>query len=775
MFQAHKISSLIITGLVFLLPLFFIPGGALDMDVAKSSLTALAVIVAVLVFIFEVWRKGEFSIPWSLVLVVAILLPIVYFLSAFLSVPSSLSLFGYGLEVGTFGFMLLGSVLLLLSSVIFTDSSKTIKALVAFFASFSLIAIFATVKIFYPDFLALGNFSGNTANPIGRWTDLATAMGLLSVFSILVIEMIPMKKSMRLLSYAVFALSTALLVVLNFTTAFIFTLVASAIIFVYFSIVEKNFFSATSPLSDTSRHPGLKTTFLPILLGVVSIIFLINPSVSSTQGSLSDMVSRTLNVSNTEVRPSFSATLSISRAALSQNTQNILLGSGPNTFSHDWLTYKPQEVNATPFWGVAFPFGIGFIPTQVVSIGVLGMVLWLAFFILLVILGVRALSRAPESRVLRFALVSSFVIVLYLWTASFLYPPSTAILILSFIFSGLFIATAREVGAVSSRNVALSRTVTSNFISTLLVLVVAFGSVVLGFVVCEKTLSSFHFNKALALSNVSGTSLETIEGSLNNAVKFAPADIHYVALSRINLAKAQNVAVSTTGTPEENRALFEDAISKSIAAAREAVTINPEGYQNWIALGAVYSVLVPAPLSVSGAYENATFAYAEASKKNPLNPEIPLFLARLELSRGEVEAARSLIRQSLVLKEDYADAHLMLAQLEVQQNNIAGAIASAERLAVIVPNNPAIYFELGLLKYSNKDYLGAGGAFVSALTLVPDYANAKYYLGLSLARLGRLDEAQRQFESLLATNPDNAEVQSIILELKAGKVSFLNK
>jgi len=209
-------------------------------------------------------------------------------------------------------------------------------------------------------------------------------------------------------------------------------------------------------------------------------------------------------------------------------------------------------------------------------------------------------------------------------------------------------------------------------------------------------------------------------------------------------------------------------LRKSIEAARLAVSANPAGYQNWVSLGMIYSALVPEPLSVAGSYENAFFAYSEASKRNPNNPELPLFIARLEFNRGNVEGARSFIRRSIALKEDYADAYLLLAQLEVQAGDTAGAIVSAERLALLMPNNPGIYFELGLLKYSNGDFVGAAKAFTLALVSAPDYANAKYYLGLTLLELSQLDEARAQFEALLVTNPDSEEVKAVLESLNNG-------
>lgn len=775
--QTYKTSVLIILSLLFLLPIFFIPGGALNLDISKSALLLLGVIAAVLVSLLEIWRAEKLDMPWHPLILIAALLPLVYLLSALLSTPSSLSLLGYNLEVDTFGFILLGVSLMILSATIFKDTIRVLQALVAFLISISVVTVFMVVKILSHAWAGQaggipvwGIFFGNTANPVGRWTDLAVVFGLLSVVLILGLGMIPMKKSIRLLSYGIFGLSTALLLILNFSTAFILTLGTSVFLSLYFSRIEKHFFHTAPTLPQASAPFILRPIFLPIVLGVVSLLFLINPTVSSTHGTLGNVVTNIFQLENVDVRPSFSATLDISKAVLSQVT---LLGSGPNTFGRDWLIYKPASINTTPFWAVAFPFGAGFIPTQIATTGILGSALWLAFFILLVLTGIKALSRIPESRAERFALISTLLVTLFLWTSSFLYTPSLTVLVLAFLFSGFFVAASRRTGIIPSRVTNLKESPQTRFGSIFFLAVITLGTLFLGWAGLERTVSAFYFQKAVNLSNTAGASLTEIENELNKALKFSPLDTYYIALSRINLAKAQ-VATNSTSTAKENQAIFEGALRKSIETARAAISVNPNGYQNWVSLGAIYSALVPAPLSVDGAYENARFAYSEALKRNPTNPELPLLSAQLELNKGNVEAARSFIRSSLALKEDYADAYLMLARLEIGDNNIAGAITSTERLALLVPNNAGLYFELGLLKYSNKDYLGAIQALTLSLSVTPDYANAKYYLGLALAQLGRLEEAQTQFEALAQSNPDSEELEKILEELRAGKKTFLD-
>lgn len=368
----------------------------------------------------------------------------------------------------------------------------------------------------------------------------------------------------------------------------------------------------------------------------------------------------------------------------------------------------------------------------------------------------------PESRDERFVLIATLLLTVLLWFSSFLYTPSITLLILTFLFTGIFVAIGVKTGIVSVRVINLNQTPQIRFVSTTLIVVVTLGALFLGWAGFNRTVSAFYFKKAVDLSNTADVSLTEIESKLDSAIKFSPVDKYYAALSRVNFAQAQAAASATTGVREENKAIFEKALRNSISAAKLAVSLNPAGYNNWVALGVIYSALVSPPLSVEGAYENAQFAYSEARLRNPANPELPLLLAMLELNRGDKETARSFIRKSIVLKEDYANAYFLLAQLEVQAGNTAGAIASVERLAVLMPNNPGLYFELGLLKHSNKDYHGAVEALNLALASAPDYANAKYYLGLTLVQLGRLDEAQTQFEALLLTNPDSGEVRAAL-------------
>src|SRR3989344_4825296 len=753
--QSHGFSFWIIAGLIFLLPIFFIPGGALSLGVAKSALLIFASALATLVFVVESWQEGKIIMPKHPIILMIAALPAVYFLSALLATPASLSLFGYNFEAGTFGFMLLIAALLVLASLLTSLTSRALRVLAAFFISFAILAVLVVINVLFGPSTLLG--ASKMGNPLGNFTDLSVAFGLLSAFSALVIGTLPTRGLARFILYTVFLLSTALLVVVGFSTGFALALVASVSIILYFSIIDK---------VDRESKGGKGRMWMPIILGVVSLVFLINPNVSADK-TLSNLVSGYFGIQNTDVRPSFSATLGISKAVLSQTA---LLGSGPNTFGSDWLIYRPRGLNETPFWGVTFPFGAGFLPTQIATTGILGSALWFVFFIVLIVLGARALGRTPESRAERFSLTATLLISIYLWAASFFYAPSAAMIVLASVFTGIFIALLRETGIISTYVLDIRRSSQVYLGSAVILTLVVLGAAAIGWTGYQKTFAAYHFNRAVRLSNVEGTPFSDIETSLVKAINLSPADVYFVALSRLNFVRAQIVANSTTGTPEENRAVFDESIRRPIEAARLAVDANPAGFENWVAFGTIYAALTPEPLAVEGAYENALFAYNEAARRNPANPELPLLLSRLELNKGNADAARSYIRKAIALQQDYADAYLMLAQLEVSAGNTAAAIASAENLAILVPDNPGIHFELGLLKFSSKDYKGASESLGRALALSPDYANARYYLGLSLANLGHFAEAQAQLESLEVSNPENADLKAALEAVKKNKV-----
>lgn len=757
MFNYHKISLVAVLATIFLLPLFFIPGGAIDSLNAKAFLIVIGASFAGLLVLWQVFKEGKIVLPKHYLIIAAAFLPLVYLLSALLATPSSLSLLGYNLEVGTFGSIFIGFILLGVSAVVFSEPTRSLQVVVVLFSALSLLALFAAIKVLSGgNWLVWGNFFGNMGNPLGAWTDLAMAMGLLAVLGVLAVGMLPVRGALRALIYSVTALSTILLVVIHFRSAFFVTLLASILLGLFFYKIENNKQAGSKAQSTKSKFSsGL---WLSSALAVICLIFIVNPIVSAQKGTIGTVISSSFKVSNSEVHPALSATLNISKSVLSQN---VLLGSGPNTFTQDWLVYKPADINATPFWSVAFPFGAGFVATQISATGIVGSLAWLVFFALLLSLMLKIITEIPESKAVRFALVSTLAVAAFLWVACFVYMPSSAVLAITFTFTGLLLALAGSTGVIPSLGMHFKDSA-SKFFTNIVVVALALSLASIAWFEIEKVVGAYHFELANRLANINGSQVSDVEAELNKAINYAPLDTYFLALSNLSFSKAQVIASSATGTSEQVQSAFQTAISQSLNAARSAVDSNPAGYNNWSSLGSIYSALVAKPLVVDGAYDNAQFAFNEAFKRNPNNPSLPLQLAQLEINKEDYDKARAYIRNAISLKDDYADAYLLLARLEASQNNLSVAIASAEKLATLTPDNAGVHFEIGVLKYTAENYTGAVASLEKALSITPDYANAKYYLALADIKLGNIVDAKALLEELSTTNPESAEVKDAL-------------
>ncbi len=243
---------------------------------------------------------------------------------------------------------------------------------------------------------------------------------------------------------------------------------------------------------------------------------------------------------------------------------------------------------------------------------------------------------------------------------------------------------------------------------------------------------------------------------------------------------------------------FQKEVENAVIAFQRSIQLNPIESFNYRTAGALYENIIS--LSISGADQMAFTYYAQATKFDPLNPLILVELARSYMVAADVrqatlnrsgiardrvreltgereqalQRANEALKVSISLKRDFASAHFLLSQVALRQGKQNEAIKNLEEAAKSAPKDIGIIFQLGVMYYQNRQYGNAEEAFGYAVSINPDYSNAKYFLGLLLDRRGEKESAIKQFEQIAKLNSDNQEVKQILENLRAGRGALSN-
>jgi serine/threonine-protein kinase len=179
-------------------------------------------------------------------------------------------------------------------------------------------------------------------------------------------------------------------------------------------------------------------------------------------------------------------------------------------------------------------------------------------------------------------------------------------------------------------------------------------------------------------------------------------------------------------------------------AAREllqaVVAQEPEGYDNWNRLGALYYQLGDLDLARQTWERSLTFGPSYAAYSN---------LGSVEFAQGRLGEAASMYEQALAIQEDDYQLWINLAavyeRLPEQKARVnityRKAIALAEREHAANPRNAAIAIHLAECYATVGDTTGALALTSQALGLLPDDVQVVVRAGLVYEQVGRRDPA----------------------------------
>ena len=743
------------------------PFFSVSIATTKTFILAAGALITLVLYILARLSRGNVILP-PFILVGGLWLPVIaYVLSAvFSGTPFSSALWGLALESDTLGFMLVVACLGTLAALALRQPEQYRSFLRAGLVAFVVVALFeATVVV-------VGQFASNTISPafsiIGSYEDLAFLLGLGVVGTLVTFRFLELPwRTYRVLTIATIV-SLVLLAIANSSVVWMLLALVSLGLFIEsimmremprtddFELDDVAVVNESSLETGTSNH----SIILPLVVLAVSLFFLVG---STLGGALASA----LHVNVSSVSPSWQSTLSIAQKTYSTAT---VFGTGPTTFGAQWLKYRDASLNSTVFWNTNFSSGIGTVPTSFVTIGLLGALAWIAFFLLFVIFGLRMLIvRTPRDAFVRYAAILSFVATIYLFAIATFSLPSTVILALAFVSAGLFASTMRFASQSRQWGIIFARSPRLGFVIVFALTLLLLSSVLLAYTLVGRYIAIVELSNA----NVafSAGNLAVADQGVQNSISFAPTATAYQAQANIAITRLGQIAASTTMPIAAAQQAFQTTLSTGINAALTATRLAPTDYQNWLTLGNLYAQAVP--LSVPDAYESARTAYEKAQALNPTSPEILFTLAQLDIAHKDTKTAEKDLRAAIALKPDYINAIFLLSQLEVQAGNVKDALASALAAAYFAPNDPNILFQVGVLRAASGDLPGASTALSAAVASNAQFANARYFLAAVYAKQKNLPAALEQLQSIAALSNENERIVApMITALQAGKNPF---
>lgn len=132
-------------------------------------------------------------------------------------------------------------------------------------------------------------------------------------------------------------------------------------------------------------------------------------------------------------------------------------------------------------------------------------------------------------------------------------------------------------------------------------------------------------------------------------------------------------------------------------------------------------------------------------------------LGRVYRLKADFDRAAAEFQRSIELRPQQTEAYYQLGDVELQEGDYAAALANFAKTLKRNPRHGGALAGTGIAYFKQKQYEKAEEALRKAVDAAPDYQPGHYYLGLTLARLGKKEESER--ELALATKLADKENQ----------------
>ncbi len=769
-------------GLVFLMPVFFLPFTTEVLELNKQMLLFVATLWLGLLFTTRIVVTGSFEIKRS---------PLYWgFLAFFVAwaLATAFSIYPYnsilGLERQEFlSLSTIGATFVLLFVLGNVGTPRLAGRLVStLLISSALVTIEGLLQLFgvfpFPwDFTKTTSFS-----PVG----LFNVWGVLGVGTLLlgVNELVKgsfstsAKKTLQTVALGLFSALQLLLLLILDDNGLWLALIAGLIVLLGVLYMK---------LAESQKIGWL---ILPCFLIVLSVtLMIVNPP---------RIVSLPLSPSLT-----LKASADITTSALKASP---FFGYGPGNFLSIYTKHRPQEINQVNLmnlWTVRFDQSTSYLLTKVAETGVVGILGMLALIVLVVLQIVGYLKKRDlDQDYLTFLGVSSALAALLV--SAVMKPSNMTLTFVWWLLVGIVLVYTAKQGKAVSGNQSNKFVILS---SLALYTLVALGFVGIVFAGTRYS-ADLAFSNALIMDKKLGleaskqgkavetTQIDPLIQGMGRAIQADPRNHLYPrVLSQTILVKLSRL-ISEAKTEQDARAALQALPSQAVAAAQLAVNLNKQDVRNLENLASTYQSVLP---FAADAEKLASDTYKKIVEINPTDPMSRLSFARMYLDgavlhkkraadekaseevkkkesaalKESLDGAEKYLNEAIELKKDFAPAYFHLATIKAEQGKKEEAVKNLDiaaglnaQLASLRSADEGLFYLTGLAYASLDEKDRASDAFRAAFTLRPSYALAIWNYAILQADKGNKDEAIRALELILQLDKDNKTVQDKLKELK---------
>lgn len=754
----HIIDNLIKWGiyvLVFLFPLFFLPFTSEVLEINKQLFLVVFSAILFLLWLGKIILNSSVKFIRNPLAAVVLFFLLAYFISSIFSKDSYQSFIGFGSSIAE-SFLTIFA-LVIFYFVVFNNirKIKTVRYLIAcLFCSIFITGLYATLQLFkvYP--LGFFDITKNPVfNTVGAHNTLSILFGLGVIFAVLFF----VNPKIKIWFKIIFGLMALALLVFAFL--FGFKNVWIGLVISMALIIGSALFKQNLKIS--------RWIWLPMILLGVFIVFYFIPFRS------------VLKNIPAEILPSAKATINIAKVTLKEN---LLLGSGPGTWIIDYTKFKEQVVNLTNFWNVHFAKGWSFLFMLPATIGLLGVIAWLAIFFVFIFFGSKSILKIEQIASSKGSLcLGIFAGWFYLAIMQVLYHTNITLQFVFWLLTALFgvlVSIEKDPKPFAKKQIKIEFNPLSPLASIFsFVFIIIVVSIVIGFYFFGQLyFADIIYAQGLKSAQVNGD-IKEITSLIEKSVSLNPRfDLYQRSLSQAYLFYIQQQASRISFQDPVQVKQLSSLLAKMSGAVNKATDLSPYNVENWIQRARLYQALIGV---APNADDWAKKAFEEAIKLDATNPYLYTELARVYFvsavnflkdqpanQQEYFSKAETNVSEAIRLKADYGPAYILSALIYEQQGRVDEAISRLETTKPALADDVGLIFQLGYLYYRQNQIDRAQAEFERAVSLVENFSNARYFLGLIYDQKGNKRMAIQQFERILSLNPNSQEVIKILDNLK---------